>query len=82
MFGPCGCERCEEELAQLEGGEEERRRVLTFEGRMDEEDKAEVEARRMQAKRLMEEQGGEGGAKGGEKDLSGLEEELRAKLGF
>ena len=46
------------------------------------EDRAEVEARRMQAKRLMTEQGGEGGGKGGEKDLSGLEEELRAKLGF
>lgn len=84
IFGPCPCARCEREVGEL--SEEERRNLVEF--KPSDEDKQEVELRRKQADVLNKEAqakqgGGEGGAnKGGEKDLSGLEEELRQTLGF
>lgn len=57
--------------------EEERERLKRFE--MTSEDKEEVKLRRKQAETLQKE--GEKRA-AGEKDLSGLEEELRETLGF
>lgn len=75
IFGPCECPRCEEEMGELD--EEERERLKRFE--MTSEDKEEVKLRRKQAETLQKE--GEKRA-AGEKDLSGLEEELRETLGF
>lgn len=76
IFGPCECPRCVEEMDQL-SDDEERNRIRRMEPM--EEDKSEVALRRKQAETLEKE--GERRDQG-EKDLSGLEEELRETLGF
>lgn len=75
IFGPCQCPRCARELAQLDADEKDR--VLQFQPTA--EDKEEVNLRRKQAETLAKE--GQQRAQG-EKDLSGLEDELRETLGF
>lgn len=75
IFGPCNCQRCKRELDQLDS--EEQQRILSFQPTA--EDKEEVSLRRKQAETLAKE--GQARAQG-EKDLSGLEDELRETLGF
>ncbi|CAO1636787.1 unnamed protein product [Sympodiomycopsis kandeliae] len=75
IFGPCECRRCQRELEALD--QDERDRILSF--KPTDEDAQEVQLRRKQAETLAKE--GEQRANG-EKDLSGLEDELRETLGF
>ncbi|KAN0065508.1 hypothetical protein ACQY0O_001345 [Thecaphora frezii] len=71
-FGPCTCRRCEEEVANLD--EQERRETEQLqEVTRREEEELKKKAHAVQAN---------GGVKEKEKDLSGLEDELRETLGF
>lgn len=88
MFGPCACARCERELAGL--SDDERRAMESGEAwKVDKEEEGEVEKRRQHAemlKSLEEERNAKLRSEGKEvptdKDLRGMEDELRASLGF
>lgn len=88
MFGPCRCARCERELADL--SDEERQSMEDGEAwKVDKEEDGEVEKRRKHAEMLrsLEEERNaklrsEGKKVPTEEDLRGMEDELRASLGF
>lgn len=88
MFGPCACARCESELVGL--SDDERRAMEGGEAwKVDKEEEGEVEKRRQHAemlKSLEEERNAKLRSEGKEvptdKDLRGMEDELRASLGF
>jgi len=86
MFGPCQCDRCEYELNQLEG--DERKEMEKGGWKKDEKEEAEIKKRKEHAEminKLEKDRNEKLKAEGKpvpEADLAGLEDELRAKLGF
>jgi hypothetical protein len=85
MFGPCECERCKAEESHLSG--EELQQMAKGAWKRDENEEEEVEKRRKHAEMLnqLEKQRNDklkAEGKISDKDLLGLEEELRESLGF
>lgn len=85
MFGPCECERCKAEESQLSG--EKLQEMAKGAWKRDENEEEEVEKRRKHAEMLnqLEKQRNDklkAEGKISDKDLLGLEEELRESLGF
>jgi ribosomal protein L15 len=86
MFGPCQCERCIDDESQL--NEDERKEMNRGGLKKDEKEEEEIKMRREHAAKIdaLEKERNEKLIAEGrpipEKDLTGLEDELRAKLGF
>ena len=86
MFGPCQCRRCMQELADMD--EEQQREMEAGAWKKDEKEEEEIEKRRKHAdmvNQLEKERNSKLQAEGKPveaRDLTGLEEELRASLGF
>lgn len=85
MFGPCECERCKEEEGRLSS--QELQEMERGSWKKDEREQEEVEMRRKHAEMLDKLENDRSGklkadGKVEDRDLLGMEEELRSSLGF